>query len=54
MKIEDLKICPYCGQSIRALDNHAIKMEADCDSKDLIKVICQLVRYYRVNPVDQG
>lgn len=49
-----IQICPYCKNEIRIMDNHAIRIEADSpNEKRFIKVICQLNRYYFVEPIEQ-
>lgn len=43
---KDIKICAYCKNEMRPLDNHAIKFVADSTTdKSLVMITCQLTRY---------
>lgn len=50
---EQIKICPYCQNEIRPLDNHTITSEIDKD-KNYIIVKCLLIRYYKVEIKDRN
>jgi len=47
------KICQWCKNEIRPLDNHVSNTDIESsENKHLIRVTCQLTRYYKIVKIE--